>query len=129
MRSLMGMRMEMRSMNRHASIAAILLMIAVMVACAPALLAQSDTSGRSVTGIVMDGDDHPIANAIVYLKNTKTSVVKTSYAEKDGGFRYFGLSTNVDYELHAEFNGKKSDIKTVSSFDARPKLKFNLRIK
>jgi len=115
-------------MKRHVPFL-LLLMLALACVSISSLRAQSDTAGRSLTGLVLDGNDQPIANAVVYLKNTKTSVVKTSYSEKDGAFRYFGLSPSVDYELHAEFNGKKSDIKTLSSFDARPKVKLNLHIK
>jgi len=108
---------------------ALLLMLAVAWIWTPKLLAQSDSGGRSLTGIVLDGDDQPIGNAVLYLKNMKTSMVKTSYSDKDGTFRYFGLSQNVDYELHAEANGKKSETRTLSSFDARTKVKINLRIK
>ena len=84
--------------------------------------------GRNVTGQVLDRSDAPISEAVVYLKNMKTLTVKTFIAEKDGGFRFHGLSGNVDYELYAESGGAKSAVKTVSSFDTRPNVTMVLHI-
>ena len=38
------------------------------------------------------------------------------------------LSPNVDYEVYAQYQGKKSDTKTVSQFDSRAQVNINLRI-
>jgi hypothetical protein len=84
---------------------------------------------RTLLGYVLaKGDDAPVPNAIVYLKNTKTLTVKTFITQQDGGYRFHALSPNVDYEVHAEMNGKSSDTKTLSSFDSRPETRINLRI-
>lgn len=83
---------------------------------------------RTLVGIVMDKDDQPLPNSVVYLKNTKTLTVKTFIAQQDGGYRFHALSPNVDYEVHAELKGKSSDTKTLSSFDSRPETRINLRI-
>jgi hypothetical protein len=83
---------------------------------------------RSVTGTVLGKEDSPLPNAVVYLKNTKTLAVRTYIANTGGEFQFNALSPNVDYELFAEYEGKKSDAKTVSSFDSRPKVHINLRI-
>ncbi len=84
---------------------------------------------RSLQGQVMNDADAPIPTAIVYLKNTKTLAVKTFIAEKDGIYRFNALSPNVDYEVYAEKDGKKSDTKTLSSFDSRKQATINLKIK
>ena len=84
---------------------------------------------RALTGQVMDSRDQPIAGAIVYLKNTKTMAVKTFIVSQDGMYRFNALSPNVDYEVYAEHNGKKSDTKTLSSFDSRKTAYINLKIK
>ena len=67
-------------------------------------------------------------NAVVYLKNTKTLTVRTYIAQNDGAFRFPELSNNVDYEIYAQRNGKKSDTKVLSQFDDRAQPHINLRI-
>jgi len=83
---------------------------------------------RSLEGLVTNNGDTPLNDAIVYLKNTKTLAVKTFITEKDGGYRFNALSPNVDYEVYAEFQGKKSGTKTLSSFDSRTAARINLKI-
>jgi len=83
---------------------------------------------RSVSGVVLDQNDSPIAHAVVYLKNTKTLAVKTSIANDKGSYQFSGLAPNQDYELYAGLNGAKSPTKTLSSFDSREKATLNLHI-
>ena len=83
---------------------------------------------RNVVGQVLTKSDAPIAEAIVYLKNTKTLTIKSFITEKDGGYRFHGLSPNVDYEIYADFQGQKSPTKTISSFDTRTNVTLNLHI-
>lgn len=85
-------------------------------------------STRMLVGEVLDKGDAPIASAIVYLKNTKTLTVKTFITDKAGQYRFPGLSPNTDYEVYAEYKGKKSDTKTLSSFDSRTQPRINLRL-
>ena len=92
-------------------------------------MSDKDPQVRSLTGEVMNQQDKPLAGAIVYLKNNKTMAVKTFIAGQDGLYRFNALSPNVDYVVHAEHNGKKSDAKTLSSFDSRPTANINLKIK
>jgi hypothetical protein len=66
---------------------------------------------------------------VVYLKNMKTLAVKTVIAGNDGSYRFPEISPNVDYEVHAQREGKKSDTKTLSQFDDRQKVNIILRIK
>lgn len=92
-------------------------------------LADNPPQVRSLQGQVMDNRDAPVGGAVVYLKNTKTLSVKTFIADKDGNYRFNALSPNVDYDVYAESNGKKSDTKTLSSFDTRKAAYINLKIK
>ena len=85
-------------------------------------------TSRELVGQVTDKAEAPLAESIVYLKNTKTLTVKTYIADKDGNYRFAALSPNIDYEVYAEYKGKKSDTKTLSSFDSRPKAYINLKI-
>jgi len=84
---------------------------------------------RSLSGKVLNHHDEPLAQAIVYLKNTKTLAVKTYISDADGAYRFPALSANVDYEIYAELNGRRSDTKTVSAFDNRKAVTLTLRIK
>ena len=92
-------------------------------------VSDKEAQVRALTGQVMDSRDQPIAGAIVYLKNTKTMAVKTFIVGQDGIYRFNALSPNVDYEVYAEHNDKKSDTKTLSSFDSRKTAYINLKIK
>ena len=83
---------------------------------------------RTLTGLVLDKGDKPIPNAVVYLKNQKTLSVKTSFAQKDGAYRFPQLDRNTDYEVYAEIDGKRSDSKSVSQFDDRAAPNIILRI-
>ena len=83
---------------------------------------------RSVTGQVFSKSDSPIPEAIVYLKNTKTLTIKSFITEKDGGYRFYGLSPTVDYEIYADYQGQKSSTKTISSFDNRTAVTLNIHI-
>ncbi len=83
---------------------------------------------RSLQGLVLNSDEAPLPDAIVYLKNTKTMSVKTFIAEKDGSYRFNALSPNVDYEVYAEYKGKRSGTKTLSAFDSRKQVTVNLKV-
>jgi len=85
-------------------------------------------AGRMLTGTVSDRQDNPVPDAVVYLSNTRTQAVKTYIVGPDGTYRFPELSPNIDYEVYAQFNGRKSDKKTVSHFDDRHQLNMNLRI-
>ncbi|HUM06086.1 MAG TPA: carboxypeptidase-like regulatory domain-containing protein [Terriglobales bacterium] len=83
---------------------------------------------RLLTGKVLDRADNPLPNAVVYLTNTRTRAVKTYIVSTDGLYRFPSLLPNVDYEVYAQHNGRKSDTKTVSQFDDRQQVSINLRI-
>jgi hypothetical protein len=121
-------------MKRLTTIAAILLafgaLLAVPTAGATALFQRSGQSeARTLTGRVVDDREQPLQKAIVYLKNTKNLAIKTYITEPDGTFRFSGLSANIDYEVYAEHNGARSDIKTLSGFDSRRQVNMTLKIK
>jgi hypothetical protein len=46
-----------------------------------------------------------------------------------GDYYFHGLSTDVDYELKAEYNGRSSATRTLSTFDTRPDAKVDLQVK
>ena len=113
-------------MKKRYVVALVLLLVSLAAAANP-YKDKTDT-GRLLTGKVLDHQDNPVPNAVVYLSNTRTRAVKTFIAGADGGFRFPALSPNVDYEVYAQFNGRKSDTKTLSQFDNRQQVNVNLRI-
>jgi hypothetical protein len=113
--------------TRHVAALALLL-AGLAVASLDSQAKDKGDAGRLLTGAVIDRQDAPIPAAVVYLANTRTRAVKTFIVGQDGVYRFPALSPNVDYEVYAQSNGRKSDTKTVSQFDTRPQVTINLRI-
>lgn len=84
--------------------------------------------GRLLYGKVLDTQDNPVPDAVVYITNTRTRAVKTYICGKDGTYRFPALSAAIDYEVYAQFNGKKSDTKSVSQFDDRSEVYLVLKV-
>jgi hypothetical protein len=84
--------------------------------------------GRLLFGKVLDPQDNPLPDAVVYVTNTRTRAVKTYIVGPDGTYRFPALSTAVDYEVYAQFNGHKSDTKSVSQFDDRSQVYVDLKV-
>ena len=115
-------------MKRH-RIVVLLILLAVALASLPSdAKDKSGDAGRLLTGKVVDHQDNPIPSSVVYLANTRTRAVKTFIVGQDGMYRFPALSPNVDYEVYAQYQTRKSDTKTVSQFDTRPTVNINLKI-
>jgi hypothetical protein len=89
---------------------------------------KEKTVGRLLYGKVLDPQDNPLPDAVVYVTNSRTRAVKTYIVGADGTYRFPALSTAVDYEVYAQFNGHKSDTKAVSQFDDRAEVYLDLKI-
>jgi Carboxypeptidase regulatory-like domain len=83
---------------------------------------------RVVQGKVVDAGNAPIKGAVVYLKDERSLGVKSFFSDDQGGYRFGQLSPNTDYEIWAENNGKKSAVKTISSFDSKSLFTIILKI-
>jgi hypothetical protein len=110
---------------KHLWVIVALFLVAALAMAAPA---QKGTTGRLLTGKVLDHNDNPVPNAVVYLTNTRNRAVKTYIVSTDGSYRFPALAPNIDYEVYAQFQGRKSDSKTVSQFDNREQVAINLKI-
>jgi hypothetical protein len=89
---------------------------------------EPQTPGRLLTGRVVDRQENVLPNAVVYVTDTRSRAVKSYIVGSDGTYRFPALSTTVDYEVYAQFNGKSSDTKRISQFDDRKVLSVILKI-
>ena len=83
---------------------------------------------RTVQGKVLDKSGAPLNGAVVYLKDDHTLSVMSKITDKQGAYRFGQLSQNTEYELWAEHDGKKSNTKTISSFESRNAFNFDLKV-
>ncbi len=89
---------------------------------------KEDANVRTVQGVVRNGQDEAVNGAVVQLKNTKTLQIRSFITRDNGSYYFHGLSTDVDYELRADFDGSSSGAKTLSSFDSRKTAIMNLKL-
>lgn len=125
----------MKKALRNAGIILALAILALMAIMAPPLHAQGkgkekqqDFTVRSVEGTVSDAEGRLVEGAVVHLKNTKTLQIRSFITRGEGTYLFHGLSTNVDYELRAEYQGASSDTRTLSVFDPRRKAVIHLKL-
>ncbi|HWW14121.1 MAG TPA: carboxypeptidase-like regulatory domain-containing protein [Candidatus Dormibacteraeota bacterium] len=119
--------MTPRLVLKNASLIAGAVLLGLSLAAHAAPDKKDKQQGRLLYGKVLDQKDNPVAGAIVYLTNTRTHAVKTYIVSDEGTYRFPGLST-VDYEVYAQYNGRKSDTKSVSQFDDRSQVYIDLKI-
>jgi len=121
-----------RGMRRRTATAWALALLLCTALCTSAGLAQKkkgeDQGNSSVQGVVTSAEDSPVAGAVVQLKNTKTLQIRSFITKDDGSYYFNGLSTDVDYELRADYQGSASPTKTLSSFDSRKTANLNLKL-
>jgi hypothetical protein len=92
--------------------------------------AQAQNFGeRVVTGAVVDSNSAPVAGATVFLKDLKSKNIRSYTSTGNGRFRFTQVNMAEDHELWAEKDGKKSAVKTVSSWDARKEFEADLKLK
>jgi hypothetical protein len=92
--------------------------------------AQAQNFGqRTIHGKALDDTETPVGGVTVFLKNLKTRNVKSFTSMPDGRFRFGQVGMVDDYEVWAERGKTKSAVKTISSFDSRKDVQFDLKLK
>jgi hypothetical protein len=102
--------------------------LAVGVRAVSAVAEQRGPVQRVVQGKVTDGGGAIVKGAVVYLKDDHSLSVKSYFSDDAGEYRFGQLAQNTDYEIWAESNGKKSPVKTISSFDNKNQFYIDLKI-
>ena len=95
----------------------------------PAAAQAQNLGQRVVMGSVVDASSAPVSGATVFLKDLKSKSIRSYTSAADGRFRFTQVNMAEDHELWAEKDGKKSAVKTVSSWDARKEFETELRLK
>ena len=85
-------------------------------------------TGRLLFGKVLDPQDNPLPDAVVYVTNTRSRAVRTYIVGQDGTYRFPSLSAAIDYEVYAQYKGSKSDTKSLSQFDDRSQVYLVLKV-
>ena len=83
---------------------------------------------RSVEGTVTGPDGRIVVGAVVQLKNLKTLGIRSFITQKDGMYHFNELSTDIDYEVRADYSGQSSPTRMLSSFDTRPAAILDLKL-
>jgi Carboxypeptidase regulatory-like domain len=96
---------------------------------APVVGQRGTPTTRSVEGTVLDRNGAPVPGAIVLLKDTKTLQVRSYIASKDGKYHFYGLSSEINYELRAQANGFTSARKNLTVFNSHQLAKLDLKLK
>jgi carboxypeptidase family protein len=103
--------------------------------CVLSLSAQDKTQDKkhssqlkTVRGVVQDKSDNPVQSAVVFLKDTHSNQVRSNITNDQGEYRFSGLDPNAEYELYAEKDGAKSQIRNISSFESRTDIVLNLKL-
>src|SRR5712672_1025830 len=122
MYKLAGTHHERNTMKKTIATGWLLILFSALLMAAPppqfGSRPKADTT-RLLSGKVLDHGDNALPNAVVYLTNTRTRAVKTYIVSQDGSYRFPSLQPNIDYEVYAQHEGRKSNVKTVSQFDNR----------
>jgi hypothetical protein len=120
-------RAQNRAKTRH--VPGVLLLLLASLATLPQGVAQNlGQAVRVVEGIVQTADAQPQPNAVVYLQDQKSLQIRTYITQGDGRYRFGQLSSEVDYQLWAEYKGHKSKTRSISSFDSKKQFNFDLKI-
>jgi hypothetical protein len=104
------------------------IVLCLLVAWAGMAAVGSAQNPRLIHGRVIGSSDQPLLNAVVYLENQKSLEVKTYITDTDGSFRFGQLSSEVDYQVWAKYQDRKSKTRSISSFDSKKEFEFDLKV-
>jgi hypothetical protein len=89
---------------------------------------EKEGTTRTVEGTVKDASDNPLADALVQLKNTKTSSIVNFATKDDGKYVFRDLPMDINYELLAKRGDVATPVKKVSVYDTRKHVIVNFQL-
>jgi len=89
---------------------------------------EKESNTRTIDGTVKDAADNPLADAIVQLKDTKTSKIVDFATKEDGKFAFRDLPMDVNFELLAKHGDVTTPVKKVSIYDTRKHVILNFQL-
>jgi hypothetical protein len=89
---------------------------------------EKEPNTRVIDGTVKDASDNPLADAIVQLKNTKTSNIVNFATKDDGKYVFRDLPMDIDFELLAKHGDLTTEAKKVSIYDTRKHVILNFQL-
>lgn len=84
---------------------------------------------RIINGRVLDASSAAVQGATVFLRDSKTKSIRSYTSGEEGRFRFAQVNTQGDFDLWAEKDGRKSPVKTISSWDTRKEVEAELKLK
>jgi hypothetical protein len=112
-----------------AAMAAGLVPMAYQGGFGPSVAQAQNLGQRVVSGAVLDANSTPVVGATVFLKDLKSKAIRSYSTDAKGRFRFAQVNMVEEHELWAEKDGKKSPVKTVSSWDTRKEFETELKLK
>lgn len=109
-----------RPRRRLPAAAALLVLFA-----AGAALGQAN---RTVEGTVLDAANHPVAQAVVYLKNAQTQSVETYITGRRGRFYFHAVAPNANFQVYAVYHRHRSKTRSVSAYNTSPVVRVDLTL-
>ena len=89
---------------------------------------EKDSTTRIIQGTVKDASDNPLADAIVQLKDLKTSKILDYPTKEDGKYVFRDLPMDVNFELVAKLGSLAPQVKKVSVYDTRKTVILNFEL-
>lgn len=89
---------------------------------------EKESNTRVIDGTVKDGTDNPLADAIVQLKNLKTSSIVDFATKDDGKYVFRDLPMDINFELIAKRGDLATPVKKVSVYDTRKHVILNFQL-
>lgn len=89
---------------------------------------EKESNTRTIDGTVKDAADNPLADAIVQLKDTKTSQVVDFPTKDDGKYVFRDLPMDVNFELVAKHGNVTTPVKKISIYDTRKHVIVNFQL-
>jgi hypothetical protein len=89
---------------------------------------EKESNTRTIDGTVKDATDNPLGNAIVQLKNMKTSSIVNFSTKEDGRYVFRDLPMDINFELLAKRGDATTPVKAVSIYDTRKRVIVNFQI-